>query len=60
MMALSVYVILIKASVCSFLLQKNHCSHGYPSLQQGPVSCLSLLLSPLLVDTSLEVESGQN
>lgn len=60
MMALSVYVILIKASVCSFLLQKNYCSHGYPSLQQGPVSCLSLPLSPLLVDTILEVESGQN
>lgn len=60
MMALSVYVILIKASVCSFLLQKNHRSHGCPSFQQGPISCLSLPLSPLLVDTSLEVESGQN
>lgn len=47
--ALSVYVIPIKASVCSFLLQKNHCSHRCPSLQQGPVSCLCphCLLTPV-------------
>lgn len=33
--ALSVYVIPIKASVCSFLLQKNHCSHRCPASSKG-------------------------
>lgn len=59
--ALSVYAVPIKASVCSSPLQ-NHRSHGCPGLQLGhsPALCLSLPLPPLLVDTSMEVESGQN
>lgn len=60
--ALSVYAVPIKASVCSFPLQKNHRCRGCPGLQQGHTPALSafLSLSPLLVDTSMEVESGQN